>query len=48
MNASQKANLRYHKAVAKMESEAKRAKAKVTLLKMLYKEMMENQKKETK
>lgn len=41
-------NLAYRKTVARMESEAKRAKAKVVMLKMLYKEMMENKQKETK
>jgi hypothetical protein len=39
MNKYQKANLRYSQAVAKLESEARRAKASVTLLKMLYNEM---------
>ena len=34
----------YQKAVARMESEVRRAKAHVALLKMLYKEMQEKQK----
>ena len=38
-------NLAYRKTIARMESEAKRARAKVTMLKMLYKEMMEAKKK---
>lgn len=35
-------NLAYRKAVARMESEAKRAQARVTMLKMLYQEMKKN------
>lgn len=34
----------YRKAVARMESEVKRAKARVTMLKMLYKELQEKNK----
>lgn len=37
-------NAAYRKAVARMESEVKRAKAHVTLLKMLYKELKEKNK----
>lgn len=36
----------YEKAIARMELEAKRAKAQVTMLKMLYKELQEQKKKE--
>jgi hypothetical protein len=46
MNNNSKASLRYHQAVARMESEVRRAKAQVTLLKMLYKEMQEQKTKE--
>jgi stalled ribosome alternative rescue factor ArfA len=35
----------YNKALARMESEVKRAKAHVTLLKMLYREMQEQKNK---
>lgn len=34
-------NIAYRKTIARMESEVKRAKAKVAMLKMLYKEMKE-------
>lgn len=37
-------NAAYRKAIARMESEVKRAKANVTLLKMLYKEMQDQKK----
>lgn len=36
----------YEKAIARMELEAKRAKAQVTMLKMLYKELQEQKAKE--
>lgn len=36
----------YEKAIARMELETKRARAQVTLLKMLYKELQEKQKQE--
>jgi hypothetical protein len=36
----------YEKAIARMELEAKRAKAQVTMLKMLYKELQEQKQKE--
>lgn len=36
----------YKKAVVRMESEVKRARAQVTMLKMLYKELQEQKKKE--
>lgn len=48
MNKYQKTNLRYNQAVARLESEARRAKASVTLFKMLYNEMVANKQKETK
>lgn len=44
MKSHQKASLRYHQAVARMESEVKRARAQVTMLKMLYKELQEQKK----
>lgn len=37
-------NAAYRKAVARMESEAKRAKARVEMLKMLYRELQEKNK----
>lgn len=37
-------NAAYRKAVARMESEVKRAKARVELLKMLYRELKEKNK----
>lgn len=46
MNAHKKASLRYHQALARMELEAKRAKAQVVMLKMLYKELQEQKAKE--
>ena len=46
MNSQHKASLRYHQAVARMESEVKRAKAQVTMLKMIYKELQEQKSKE--
>ena len=40
-------NAAYRKAVARMESEVKRAKARVILLKMLHKELKEKNKVQT-
>ena len=37
-------NAAYRKTIARMESEARRAKAHVTLLKMLYKELNDQKK----
>lgn len=36
----------YQKAISRMELETKRAKAQVTMLKMLYKELQEQKKKD--
>lgn len=39
-------NEAYRKAVSRMESEVKRAKAHVTMLKMMYKELQEQKNKQ--